>query len=58
MEAGSIPNVYAATRASAAAAAGTLSAAWRPPFARALRHAAQMFRALCTGGRRRWCTAT
>ena len=42
MEAGSIANVYAA----AAAAAGTLAAAWRPPFARALRHAAQMFRAL------------
>ena len=46
MEAGSIPNVYAASRANAAAAAGTLAAAWRPPFARALRHAAQMFRAL------------
>ena len=45
MEAGSIPKVYAAARA-AAAAAGTLTAAWRPPLARALRHAAQMFRAL------------
>ena len=45
MEAGSIPDVYAAARA-ATAAASTLTAVWRPPLARALRHAAQMFRAL------------
>ena len=31
---------------SAAAAAGTAAAAWRPPLSRALRHAAQTFRAL------------
>ena len=42
MEAGSILNVYATARV----AAGTQAAAWRPPLARALRHAAQMFRAL------------
>ena len=44
MEAGSILQVC--NSAAAAAAAGTAAAAWRPPLSRALRHAAQMFRAL------------
>ena len=41
MEAGSVLDVYAAARRAA-----PVPAAWRPPPARALRHAAQMFRAL------------
>ena len=41
MEAGSVLDVYAAARRAAPA-----PAAWRPQPARALRHAAQMFRAL------------
>ena len=43
MEAGSVLDAYATARATIA---GISTASWRPPHARALRHAAQMFRAL------------